>query len=107
MELLDDMRRNPPAIGDLDPPALRPFPDRLVLRPVDPGRRTRPARRGGGDPTPADPARGQDELRQRSAPFLRVPGGQVNLLTRALQAEPQRLIGLTPVGLIREVQLEL
>src|SRR5690606_34667300 len=103
--LVDDVLRDPAAVGDLLPFAGGPLPDRLVLFTVDGCAHARGRRRGaafGTGGVSANPASDSyvisERFTQRSGMFMR----QVDLICESVKTELDALIGLTAVKIINQ-----
>src|SRR6266511_582426 len=106
--LLDDRTRDAPARRDVEPFALRPLADRLILFPAATGSTapTGPAA-AGGTARPRDSARRAHELVERRAERLGVLLGEVDLVERAVEPELHGLIGGAAVEVVNQVHFYL
>src|SRR5436309_1296412 len=104
--LLDDRARYPPARGHVEPLALRPFPDRLVLLPV--AARAAPAAAGGPRSGLGAPYLGGclDVRLQPAAQLRGVLLGQVDLVVDAVDRELDSLLAATAVQIVDEMYLD-
>jgi hypothetical protein len=102
--LLDDSRRDAPALVDLDPTRLRPRTD---IRTALTTRRCTTATPTAACGPPAGLARVLHERRQRIPHLLSVGAAQIDLIGDAVERELNRLLCLPPIDVVDEALNDL